>query len=194
MRLTAKKVLLFLVLGALLISGCWSYLSSEARQKFESREESFSVTVFPVSIVVGSERQQDAELASEIADFINANQLADAVMGEGDIEIPVKWGRNQAKMAQQSALSYAEQIKSANIMTDYALLVEILCNSSETKVGGIHYYLCDKEGNLADGGLCNSHWENFQKVKPHDRKGGTEVVKLMLTDAWDKSGNKTQNK
>ncbi len=194
MRLTAKLVLLFLVLGTLIISGCGTYLSREARQQFEEREESFSVTVYPVSIVVGSERQQDTELASEITDFINDNDLADAVMGEGDIEIPVKWEMDQSKMARRSALSYAEQMKSANIMTDYALLVEILCNSSETNVGGVHYFLCDKEGNLADRGLNNSHWENFKKVKPHDRKGGAEVAKLMLTDAWDKRGNKTQNK
>jgi len=173
----------------LILSGCWSYLSKEAREKFETRDGVFSVTVYPVSVVIGQERVHDEQLAAEVIAFLAKKKLADPVMGTGFIDIPVKWGRNQAKMAQRSAINFSDQMKGEEIQTDYALLVEILCNSSENNVGGVHYYLCDKEGNLADGGLTNSHWDEFKEVEPHDRNGGLAVAKLMLRNGWSTSEN-----
>ena len=184
-----KVVLIVLCFTMLILSGCWSYVSKEAREKFETRDGAFSVTVYPVSVVIGQERVQDEQLAAEVINFLARGKLAHPVMGIGNIDIPVKWGRNQAKMAQRSAINFSDQMKEEEIQTDYALLVEILCNSSETNVGGVHYYLCDKEGNLADGGLTNSHWDEFHKVEPHDRNGGLAVAKLMLRKGWIISEN-----
>ncbi|MCF7918494.1 MAG: hypothetical protein K9N06_01090 [Candidatus Cloacimonetes bacterium] len=189
MNILRKAVFLSLCFALLFLSGCWSYLSKEAQQKFDSREEAFSVTVYPVSVVLGPERVSDDELAAELIDFLKKEDLAAPVLGTGVIDIPVKWGRNQAKMAQQSAINFSEQMKEENIQTDYALMVEILCSSAENKVGGVHYFLCDKDGNLANGGLTNSHWAEFQEVEPHDRQGGLAVAKLMLRNNWHKSEN-----
>jgi len=184
-----KVVLIVLCFTMLILSGCWSYVSKEAREKFETRDGAFSVTVYPVSVVIGQERVHDEQLAAEVIAFLAKKKLADPVMGTGFIDIPVKWGRNQAKMAQRSAINFSDQMKGEEIQTDYALLVEILCNSSENNVGGVHYYLCDKEGNLADGGLTNSHWDEFKEVEPHDRNGGLAVAKLMLRNGWSTSEN-----
>ena len=184
-----KVVLIVLCFTTLILSGCWSYVSKEAREKFETRNRAFSVTVYPVTVVIGQERVHDEQLAAEVIAFLAKKKLADPVMGTGFIDIPVKWGRNQAKMAQRSAINFSDQMKGEEIQTDYALLVEILCNSSENNVGGVHYYLCDKEGNLADGGLTNSHWDEFHEVEPHDRNGGLAVAKLMLRNGWSTSEN-----
>ena len=184
-----KVVLIVLCFMMLILSGCSSYISKEAREKFEIRDGSFSVTVYPVSVVIGQERVHDEQLAAEVIDFLAKEKLADPVMGIGFIDIPVKWEIDQAKMAQRSAIKFSDQMKEEEIQTDYALLVEILCNSSENNVGGVHYYLCDKEGNLADGGLTNSHWDEFHKVEPHDRNGGLAVAKLMLRNGWMISEN-----
>lgn len=177
----------------LFLSGCWSYISKEAKQKFDNREGTFSVTVYPVSVVLGNGRVHDENLAAEVIDFLIRENLAVPVMSNSVIDIPVKWGRNQAKMAQQSAINFSEQIKTEDIKTDYALMVEILCDTSESKVGGVHYFLCDKAGNLADGGLTNSHWPEFKEVEPHDRKGGLAVAKLMLRGGWHNSKNKVSS-
>jgi hypothetical protein len=186
-----KLVLLSMCFTMLFLFGCWSYVSKAAKQKFDTRDGAFSVTVYPVSIVVGSERLDDEYLAADVIDFLIKEELAVPVMASGVIDIPVKWGYNQAKMAQQSALNFSDQMKEEEIKTDYALMVEILCNSSETNVGGVHYYLCDKDGNLANGGLTNSHWDEFHEVEPQDRKGGLEVAKLMLRKGWIISENET---
>ena len=189
-----KVVLIVLCFMMLILSGCWSYVSKEAREKFETRDGAFSVTIYPVSVVLGSERVHDEQLSADLINYLRQEQLADPVMGSRVIDMPVKWGHDQSKMAKTSAINFSNQMKEEEIQTDYALLVEILCNASENNVGGVHYYLCDKEGNLADGGLRNSHWDEFHKVEPHDRNGGLAVAKLMLLGEWQNSENESREK
>ena len=177
---------LWLLLSITLI-GCSSYISKEALHRFQALEGPFSVTVYPVNVVKGSTVDHDHDLARNIMRFLRQENLADPVFRTAAIEIPVKWGHDQSKMAQRSAIAFASKVKETGIQTDYALLVEILCNTDETKVGGVHYYLSDKLGNLANGGLTNSHWEEFKEVQPHDRQGGYEVVIRMLRKDWKRS-------
>ena len=46
-----------------------------------------------------------------------------------------------------------------------ALLVELLCNHDETAVIGVHFYLAERSGQLAAGGLANSHGADFQRLQ-----------------------------
>ena len=185
---TLRKGIRFTVwLGLLLtiaLGGCWSYISKGAQHKFESREGPFSVTVYPVSVVRGSRLEHDQDLGQKLVTFLREEGLADPVSGTPAVGVPVKWGPNEAKMAQQSASAFAAKVKEAGIQTDYALLAEILCNTDETWVGGVHFYLSDRDGKLASGGLSNSDWEDFKQVKPHDRQGGYEVLTRMLRRDW----------
>jgi hypothetical protein len=166
------------------LTGCWSYVSKEAQQKFRALEGPFSVTVYPVNVVKGPTVEHDEELAVRLVAFLREENLADPVLGTAAVEIPFTWRRNQAKMAHQSAIAFADEVKTTGFQTEYALLVEILCNPTETKVGGVHFYLSDRTGNLASGGLTNSHWKEFKKVQPHDRHGGYEVATRMLRRIW----------
>jgi len=166
------------------LGGCWSYISKGAQHKFESREGPFSVTVYPVNVVRGGRLEHDEDLGHKLVTFLREEGLADPVSGTPAVEIPVKWRPNEAKMAQQSATAFAAKVKEAGIQTDYALLAEILCNPDETGVAGIHFYLSDRAGKLASGGLSNSDWEEFREVKPHDRQGGYEVLIRMLRRDW----------
>ena len=189
--LTLRKVMrrtmcLWLLLSITLI-GCNSYISKEAQNRFQALEEPFSVTVYPVNVVKGGTIEHDEKLARKVVSFLQQDNLADPILETTAMEISVKWGRNQAGMAQRSATAFAIKVKEANIQTEYALLVEILGNSDETRVGGVHYYLSDREGNLAAGGLNNSHWEEYKEVKPHNRQGGYEVAIRMLRNNLNNS-------
>lgn len=181
-----RSMWLWFLLSITLI-GCWSYISKEAQHRFQALEGPFSVTVYPVNVVKGTTVEHDEDLARKVMTFLRQENLADPVLGTAAVEIPMKWGRNQAKMAQQSAIAFASKVKETGIQTEYALLVEILCNTSETHVLGVHYYLSDRTGSLANGGLTNSHWEEFKEVQPHDRQGGYEVVIRMLRKDWKRS-------
>jgi hypothetical protein len=171
----------------IVLSGCfWSYISEEAAREFQSREGAFSVTVYPVHVVRGAAIDHDEDLARNLAAFLRQEGLAEPVLGNTAIEIPFKWEHNEAKMAQQSAMAFASKVREVGLQTEYALLVEILCDGTETHVVGVHFYLSDREGRLASGGLTNSAWEEFKEVQPRDRNGGYEVAIRMLEKAWER--------
>jgi hypothetical protein len=178
-RSTWLWLLLFICL-----TGCWSYVSKEAQQKFLALDGPFPVTVYPVHIVKGTTVEHDEDLATRLIAFLREENLANPVLGTAAVEVPVTWRHNQARMAHQSATAFADEVKKTGVQTEYALLVEIYCNPAETKVGGVHFYLSDRTGNLASGGLTNSHWEEFKEVQPHDRQGGYEVATRMLRRIW----------
>ena len=172
------------LLCGLALAGCWSYISTEAQQRFQGREGRFTVTVYPVHVMKGGSVVHDGRLARKLVAMLTEENLADAMPGNSPVKTQFKWGANQAKMAEQSATAFAAVVKETGIQTEYALLAEILCNPQETEVLGVHFYLSDRAGRLADGGLTNSHWEEFQQVKPKDRQGGYEVLVRMLRKQW----------
>ena len=178
-----RKVMPCLLLPVAL-AGCWSYISTEAHSRFQGRTSPVSVTIFPVNVVKGRTLVHDAALAQKLAALLQRETLADAVAATAPAKVTVEWGMNQARMAQRSAKAFAALVQKSSIQTDYALLAEILCNPDETQVLGVHYYLSDRNGQLADGGLANSHWDDFQQVLPRDRQGGYEVLVRMLRANW----------
>jgi len=170
----------------LALAGCSVYISDEAQREFRALEEPFSVTVYPVNVVKGNALEHDEGLASKLAAFLREENLAEPVLGTAAAEIPVKWRASQPDMAKESALAFASVVREDGIQTDYALLVEIICNVPETNVKRVHYYLSDPEGKIADGGIRNSKWEEFHEVQPRDRQGGYEVAVRVLRRAWQR--------
>jgi hypothetical protein len=182
-----KNSLRFLcgLLLPILLCGCWGYVSSEAQRRFEARQQKFTVTVYPVHVARrGKGTKGDYGLGREVASWLNSQHMAEATFGQPGVPIAVKWHANQAKMAEESAKAFGAWVKQADLATDYALLVEILCNGDETNVLGVHFYLAEKSGLLADGGLTNSHWDEFRRVNPVDRHGGLSVLKEMIQKRW----------
>jgi hypothetical protein len=167
------------------LAGCWAYVSPEASKRFAARQGRISLTVYPVHIACGGKPTTgDFSLGRELVEWLNAQNFADAKLGRPGVPIPVDWGANQAKMAERSAKAFGAWVKQANITTDYALLAEILCDREETKVMGVHFYLAEKSGLIAAGGLTNSHWDEFKRIKPVDRQGGFSVLKEMIQKRW----------
>ncbi|MCK9309816.1 MAG: hypothetical protein PHH43_01850 [Candidatus Cloacimonetes bacterium] len=177
-------LLLLLLLLLTLLTGCWSYINKSSAQAFLNRKQLINVTVYPINIIKGSENINDKELARELVYFLQQESLADPLLGSSNHSYPFQWGHNQAAMAQRSAKAFAAQVRADNITTDYALLVEILCNQYENNVMGVGYYLVDKTGLAADGSLSNSDWQDFKDIKPTNRQGGIKVVENMLKRNW----------
>jgi len=179
---TSRGIVLFIFL---LLTGCGSIISKEAREKFYGSPEPFSVTVYPVHMVLGdSAVAHDTALAERLAGWLQEHNLACPVVADQPVEVPIQWGHNQARMLRRSAETFSRQVAASGIETDYALLVEILSNPTETWVGGVHFYLSDRNGLLASGGLSNSHHREFKQVNPQDREGGYEVLVRVLSRVW----------
>jgi len=172
------------LLLSVLLCGCWSYTTKEAVSHFENREEPFSVTVFPVNVVKGLSVDYDENLAQRIVAFLLDENLADPVFDRHQVEIPLERKRIQSAMIKQTARAFPLLIQQRGIETEYALLVEFLCNSKETHLGAVHVYLADRKGNLAAFVLSNSHWEDFKEVQPKDRQGGFDIAIRMMARHW----------
>jgi hypothetical protein len=171
-----------LLLSAILASGC----ATEAERKFGARPGSFTVSVYPVNVIQRSAFDHDVKLADEIVSFLKTEGLAQPRLVNEPINYPFEPSNNQQKMLKRSAKSFSDQIAKEDIATDYALLVEILCYSGETRLHGVHFYLSDPDGNIVDIGLTNSHWKEFREVQPRSRHDGYEVAIRMLRRKWGK--------
>lgn len=173
---------------SVVLLGCGGpILSTEAEKGFQGRQGPFTVTVYPVRVVKGETIEQDARLAGQLARFLQDENIASPELAGAQVEFPVTWGRNQAKMLRRSAEEFARHVRQAGIETDYALMAEILCNPDETRVVGVHYYLADAAGSIADCRLSNSHHKAFKQVDPEHREGGYQVLVRTLRAQWGRA-------
>lgn len=175
---------LALALSTLLL-GCWGYVSTEARRRFETRRGPFTVTVYPVNVSRrGGGTNADGRLGRDLVEWLNAQGIAQAVPGRPGVPIRPAWRANEAAMAQRSAEAFGAWVREAAIGTDYALLVEILCGADERQVLAVHFYLAEASGRVAAGGLANDHWDEFKRLRPADRRGALAVVQERILKQW----------
>lgn len=175
------KLIVICILIALSV-GCKSLISKDASSKFINEKETVSMMVYPVRVIHGNKIDKDPALSNQMIGQLSGFDKIKFIPTNDTLSIPFQWRHNQAKILRQSAAGFSSGIVNSNIDTDYALLVEILGNSEETWVGGIHYYICNKKGEIVKLALNNSHWETFQQVNPKNRHDGMLVAVNMLRE------------
>ena len=175
-----------LLVVALLLSGCYTYISPEASKEFNARVDPFSVSVYPVNVIrPPGTIHPNTRLAEKVVTFLETEELAKPLLVKESVLYDFVFSPNQAKIVANSAKAFAAQVKEAGIVTDYALLVEIMILPNG-EPGGVHYYLSDPEGELADGSFTNDHWDDFKAVQPKTADDGYEVATRMLRRIWGK--------
>ena len=175
-----------LLVVALLLSGCYSYLSPDASEEFNARTAPFSVSVYPVNVIKPPGTiHPSIRLAEKLVTFLETEELAKPVLVKERVRYEFVFSANQTKIVANSAKAFAAQVREAGIATDYALLVEIMMLPNG-EPGGVHYYLSDPQGELADGSFTNDHWDEFKAVQPKTAEDGYEVAIRMLRRTWGK--------
>lgn len=175
---------LILLVAVSLVAGCYNYLSPDASEAFQARTEPFSVTIYPVNVIrPPGTLQPDIGLAENVVAFLETEGLANPVLVQEPVLYDFMFSRNQAKIVAHSAKAFAARVREAAIATDYALLVEIMM-MPDGMPGGVHYYLSDPQGALADGSFTNDHWDEFKAVQPKTPDDGCEVAIRMLRQNW----------
>jgi hypothetical protein len=175
-----------LLLAASLLSGCYEYISPVASKEFAARTEPFSVTVYPVNVIrPPGTLHPDIQLAEKVVAFLETEGLAQPVLATEPVLYDFVFSPNQAKIVANSAKGFAAQVSEVGIETDYALIVEIMM-MPDGAPGGVHYYLSNAQGELADGSFTNEHWDEFKAVQPNTPDDGCEVAIRMLRRTWGK--------
>ncbi|MBT8120576.1 MAG: hypothetical protein KJN89_12765 [Gammaproteobacteria bacterium] len=170
---------------ALLLSGCYPYISPEASKEFNARAVPFSVSVYPVNVIKPPGTiHPSIRLAEKVVTFLETEELAKPVLVKERVRYDFVFSSNQTKIVASSAKAFAAQVREAGIGTDYALLVEIMLLPNG-EPGGVHYYLSDAEGEIADGSFTNDHWDEFKAVQPKTAEDGYEIAIRMLRRTWE---------
>ena len=173
-----------ILLVVLLLSACYSYLSPEASEEFNARTAPFSVSVYPVNVIKPPGTiHPSIPLAEKVVAFLETEGLAKPVLVKERVRYDFVFSPNQTKIVANSAKAFAAQVREAGLKTDYALLVEIMMLPNG-EPGGVHYYLSDPKGELADGSFTNDHWDEFKEVQPKTAEDGYEVAIRMLRRTW----------
>ncbi len=165
----------------------WVYDSREtraARAAFEERDDLFAVTLFPIHVIRGPNTSHEYMLTQRFADYLSEMNLARPLVTEEILDIPVRWGRNQARMFRRSRETCAQRIRALPVTTPYALMVEILAGQSADRVGGIHYYLADRNGLIVDQGLINSHHDLWRELQPESVPDAYELLERWVCEGW----------
>ena len=98
----------FLFFAALLLTGCYSYLSPEASKEFHARVDPFSVSVYPVNVIrPPGTIHPDTRLAEQVVTFLETEQLAKAVLAKAVTYAGLSLRRSRTALAPGSAISVA---------------------------------------------------------------------------------------
>lgn len=165
----------------------WVYDSREtraARATFEQRDDLFAVTLFPIHVVRGPNTSHEFMLTKRFAGYLTDMNLARPLVTEEILDVPVRWGRNQARMFRRSREACAERMRAASVSTPYALMVEILAGHSGNHVGGLHYYLADRDGQIVDQGLINSHHDLWRELQPAGVPEAYDLLERWVCESW----------
>ena len=168
------------IMVPLVIGGCNGVVDPAANAAWEQSLGDTSITIFP-AVVRTAELAYDSTAASQIGEFITNDGLANVTLSDAQVPITGEWQSNQAAMLRESIADFAQYIADHPIETDYALLAEYLIGGLNLPVG-IHAYILNGQGQVADVVLLNSHWAPFADADPATVEDCTTVLIAVLDD------------
>jgi len=168
----------YIAVICLALAGCSGIVRDEDEARFRDQLGSTTIAVYP-AVVRGLgptvNTAWDQESADEIAEWLNRNGFGKAIAATEKPPIAAKSGMNQAKMYRSSIRAFGEWVKAHPPEAEYACVAEYLMLRNG-KVGGVHVYFVRRDGTPVFGTLSNSHWKEFQKVKPVSVRGANQVA------------------
>lgn len=161
--------------AALLMGGCSGIVKPEDEAAFRKALGSTRITVYPTYVRIGEGGSYDAASARALADWFNAQHLANATVSSEEVALRGEWRMNQARMFRASIEAFAEYVREHPPATEYAVMAEFLMGA-EDRVGGVHCYVVAADGTPVFGFLQNSHHKTFQSVNPRSKDDCQKVL------------------
>jgi hypothetical protein len=165
----------------LVMGGCKGVVDPAVNAVWTQSLGDTSITVFPTFVRTADEPEYNSIEASQIGEFFTNEGLANVTLSDARVPITGEWQSNQAAMLGESIADFAQYIADHPIETDYALLAEHLIGGRDLPVG-IHGYILDGQGQVADVVLLNSHHATFADADPATVEDCTTVLIRVLGD------------
>jgi hypothetical protein len=147
------------------------------------------MTVFPTIVRTKSTTNDSFTMSSNkasqqaILKHLTKKDIADPNGCMTELDLSRAEGKAQWGFFQSSMKLMAEQIKQANIETNYHLAVEVLIvprPQNRLGVFGIHVYILDRAGNNAFSFLLNSHHQLFISAELYTENSSKESIEKLI--------------
>jgi len=136
-------------------------------QKLKEKATGATITVYPARI-------QDTVSGESAADLVRMINEADLLSASVALEKPllqVKGNMNEMKMLWDLARAFRDTVRKSKPTTDYALYADYIFTPGENpKVWGVHFVICDQNGDWVIVDLQNNHHPGFKEVNPTTRQ------------------------
>ena len=138
----------------------------EARAKqFRKAAATSTLLVYPAR-AGGS---YSAESATHLAKLINEKSLAMATAADTGPKLDVPGNINEQKVLWGMAHAFRDHVRKNPPDADYVMYVDYLMGkdkSGTVMVGGVHFAICNKQGELVVVDFQNNHWPDFKAINP----------------------------
>ncbi len=151
----------------------------ERQQAFKKAAANATLLIYPVR--AGDEVSQDC--ATDLAKLINDAKLAKATAGDQGPQLEIKGNMNEQKVLWDMARGVREYLQSHRPDADYVLYADYLMGrdaSGKEAVGGVHFAVCDRQGQWVIVDFQNDHWEDFRAINPKSRADCDRLVVKRL--------------
>jgi hypothetical protein len=133
----------------------------------KSAGPSVSVLLYPVQI----SGKADQVSATHLTRLLNDGALCQAVAAESGPTFKLSPGPNEQRRLWDLARAARKHVRANQPRADYALFAEYLISRrDETKVGAVHFVICDRAGEWVIVDFQNDHHGDFQSVDPRSRE------------------------
>jgi hypothetical protein len=117
--------------------------------------------------------------ATDIAAMINRERLARAAASQDGPNLEIAASTNQQAVLWSMARALGEHVKEHAPDADYVLFADYLAGPDDV-VRGVHFAVCNKQGELVIVDLQNDHWPDFKSIDPKTPEDCDKLVVKRL--------------
>jgi hypothetical protein len=144
------------------------------QQAFKKAASKATLVVYPVR--VGS--NSNPESAGHLAKLFNDAGLTKAVAASEGPQLDIKGNMNEQKVLWDMARAFREHVQAHPPEADYAIFADYLMGKDA--VGGVHFAVCDRKGQLVIVDYQNDHHADFNAIKPKSAEDSDRLVSKRL--------------
>ncbi len=143
----------------------------------EQRGEAFKKSAANATLLIYPAHAGDSfspESAKSISAALVGAKLTKATAAENGPKLETTPNMNEQKVLWAMAHAFSEQVKKNPPETDYVMFADYLMGKNA--VGGVHFAICNKSGELVVVDFQNNHWPDFKEIDPKTREDCDRLV------------------
>jgi hypothetical protein len=147
----------------------------------EQRGEAFKQAAAGATLLVYPAHAGEAyspESATGITAMLNGQKLTKAKASGSGPRLEIARDMNEQKSLWSMAHAFSESVRKNPPNADYVLFADYLMGKDA--VGGVHFAICNKQGELVVVDFQNDHWPDFNAIDPKTREDCDKLVVKRL--------------